>query len=407
MKKALVIHYHFPPLLGRGRFETIKHLPVFGWNLHVICASENVNYPKDYDLLQQIPDGVEVNRVGHRERSRVWQYAWSYFKLKFDFPDDYKTWYSLALKEAREILQKEKVDLIFSSSPPFTNAFVAKKLKREFNLPWVAEFRDPWVGNTYLNLSLEKTLIKPLRKWLKFRIKRAEREILESADKVNVVSPSHKKQLCELYQLGEDRIEVVTNGYNESDFTELKPYALYPDKLTILFMGGIYIGFREIILKLLKAVTEIDQDVEVVLMGRGAAGFQDINMPNLTRILYVQPKKALSFASRVDYSLLITLPTAKYNFPTGLFEYLRLGKPILALVPEDGDAAKVIREAKAGFILSYDEEEMKEQLRKIFARCRRGEFDDFHPDRDYVAQFERRKLTEKLAHLFDEAVGGK
>jgi glycosyltransferase involved in cell wall biosynthesis len=407
MKKALVIQYHFPPLLSRGSFESIKQLPAFGWNLLVICAAENVTYAKDYSLLELIPDGIEVHRVGYRERSRVWQYARSYLKLNFDFPDYYKTWYSPALKEAREILQKEKVDLIFSSSPSYTNAFIAKKLKKEFHLPWVSEFRDPWAGNAFLNLSLEKTLIKPLRKWLKFRIRRAEREILKLADKVNVVSWGHKQQLCELYRLGEDRIEVVTNGYNESDFTELKPYALYPDKLTIIFMGGIYIGFREIILKFLKAVSEVDKDAEVVIMGRGAAGFQDINMSNLTRILYVQPKKALSFASRVNLSLLITLPSAKYNFPTGLFEYLRLGKPILALVPEDGDAAKIIREAKAGFILSYDEEEMKEQLREIFERRRRGEFNDFHPDWDYVAQFERRKLTENLAHLFDEVARGK
>ena len=407
MKKALVIEYHFPPLLGRGRFESIKQLPAFGWNLLVICASENVRYAKDYSLLEPIPDGIEVHRIGHRERPAVWQYARRYVKLDFDFPDSYKTWYSPALKEGRKILAKEKVDLVFSSSPPYTNAFVAMKLKKEFNLPWVAEFRDPWAGSAYLNLSLEKTLMKPLRKWLKFRIRRTERQILESADKVDVVSWRHKQQLCELYGLEEDRIEVITNGYDESDFTKSKPYALYPDRLTVLFMGGIYIGYREIMLKFLKAVTETDKDVEVVVMGRGAAGFQDINVPNLTRILYVPPRKAFSFASRVEFFLLITLPSVKNTLPTGLFEYLRLGKPILALVPGDGDAAKIIGEAKAGFILSYDEEKMKEQLREIFERWRRREFDDFHPDWDYVAQFERRKLTENLAHLFDEVARGK
>ena len=407
MKRALVIQYQFPPLLGRGSFESIKQLPAFGWNLLVICASENVSYAKDYSLLELVPDGMEIHRVGHREWSRVWRYARSYLKLNFDFPDYYKTWYSPALKEAREILRKEKVDLIFSSSPSYTTAFLAMKLKKEFNLPWVAGLRDPWTGNAFLNISLEKTLMKPLRKWLKFRIRRAERKIIESADKINVVSWGHKQQLCELYQLGGDRIEVITNGYNESDFTELKPYALYHDKLTILFMGGIYVGFREIILKFLKAVNEVDKDVEVVLMGRGVAGLQDIKMPNLTCMLYVPPEKALSFASGVNFSLLVTLPLAKYNFPTALFENLRLGKPILALVPDDGDSARIIREAKAGFILPCDEGDMKKQLREIFKRWRRGEFDDFHPDWDYVAQFERRKLTQQLAQIFDEVARGK
>ena len=205
-----------------------------------------------------------------------------------------------------------------------------------------------------------------------------------------------------VHRLKEHRVEVITNDYNESDFSRLKPYALYPDKLTILFMGGIYVGFREIILRFLKAATEVEKDVEVVVMGRGAGEFQDLNMPNLTRILCVQPKKALSFASGVNFSLLATLPSAKYNFATGLFEYLHFGRPILALVPKDGDTATVIREAKAGFTLSYEE-----QLRGIFERWRGGEFDHFHPDWDYVAQFERRKLTEKLAHVFDEVARGK
>ena len=60
-------------------------------------------------------------------------------------------------------------------------------------------------------------------------------------------------------------------------------------------------------------------------------------------------------------------------------DYLRLGKPILALVPEDGDMARIIREARAGFILSYEPEEMKEQLKVIFEKWRRGEFEGFHP----------------------------
>ena len=55
----------------------------------------------------------------------------------------------------------------------------------------------------------------------------------------------------------------------------------------------------------------------------------------------MEPKNALSFASGVSFSLLVILPSAKYNFPTGLFEYLRLGKPVLALAPEDGEAMQM------------------------------------------------------------------
>lgn len=75
-----------------------------------------------------------------------------------------------------------------------------------------------------------------------------------------------------LYRLKEHRAEVITNDYNESDFSGLKPCALCPGKLTILFMGGIYVGFQEIILRFLKPATEVDKDVEVILMWGRAAG---------------------------------------------------------------------------------------------------------------------------------------
>ena len=382
-----------------------KLLPEFGWQPIVISAAESVRYGKDYSLLEQVPDDIEVHRVGHREPPKVWQYARSKLKIAYDFPDYYKSWYSPALREARKFLKKEKVDLIFNVSPSYTTAFIAMKLKKGFNIPWVAEFRDAWSGNDYLDFAYEDTLIKPLRKLQKLRIKRGERNILKAADKVNVVSWHHKQQLCELHGFKEERIRVVTNGYDESYFINLKPCALYPGRLTIVFLGGMYSGYQKIVLKFLQVVNEIDRDAEVAFIGRGAAGMQRMNMNNLTRIFHLPRRKALSFASGSDFLLLITLPSAKWHIPMKIYDYLHLGKPILAIVPEDGDSAKIVKEAKAGFILSYEQEKMKEQLKVIFEEWKKGKFKDFHPDWEYIAQFERRKLTRELARIFDEVSG--
>ena len=62
-----------------------------------------------------------------------------------------------------------------------------------------------------------------------------------------------------------------------------------------------------------------------------------------------------------------------------IYDYFRLGKPILALVPEDGDAARMVEEAKAGFVLPPERDRMKEQLSVIFDQWREGKFKDFHP----------------------------
>jgi glycosyltransferase involved in cell wall biosynthesis len=403
MKKLLLIQYFFAPLMRDWRGLTlVKLLPEFGWQPIVISAAESVSYGKDYSLLKEVPREVEVHRVGHREPSKLWQYAKSRLKINYDFPDYYKSWYTPALREARRILQRAKVDLLFSASPCYTAAFVAMKLKKEFNIPWVAELQDPWSGNDYGNRHYDATLIRPLRKLQKLRIRRGEREILEVADKVNVISWHHKQQLCELHGFGEEKIEVVTDGYNESDFTELKPHPLYPDKLTIVFFGGIYLGQQELALRFFEVVNEVDRDAEVVLMG-GVAEMEGVNTDNLTRIRFLTRKeRLLNFASGGDFFLLIALPSAKWHILGKIWDYLRLGKPILALVPEDGDAAKIVREAKAGSVLSYEPEKMKEQLKVIFDEWRKGKFKDFHPDWEYISQFERRNLIKKLAQVFDE-----
>jgi len=397
LKKVLLIYYFFPPLLGDWRgLALAKLLPEFGWQPIVVSAAESVKYAKDYSLLKEVPDNIEVHRVGHREPSGEWSYLSQKLKMRFIFPDIYRAWSSPALQESRKILRKEDIDLVFSSSPPYTAAFVAMKLRKEFNIPWVAEWQDLWSGNDFLNLSYDKTLIKPLRQLQKFCIRRSENNLLRAANKTIVVSWYHKQQVCSQYGLGDDNIELITIGYDEDVFKDLKVRYLYPDKLTITFLGSVYPEFLEPVMNFLKAVNEADAKAEIIFIGRGSPALQEINMPNLTRILHLDRGKALSFALGSDFLLLIMPPYAKW-IPSKIFEYLRLGKPILALVPEDSDPARIIREAHAGFILSHDSEEMKEQLTDIFNRCRQGKFQDFQPDLEYVAQFERRDLVKRIA----------
>ena len=404
MKKVLFICYHFPPILVGWRFaRLVRYLPKFGWQPIVISAAESVSYAKDYSLLKQVPKDTQVYRVGHREPSVEWEYVRRKFRINYVFPDYYKSWYSPALREARNILQREKVDLIFSSSPPYTSAFVAMKLKKEFNIPWVAEWRDLWSGNEFLNQSYERTIIKPLRSIQRSCIKKGERELFMKSDKTIVVAPHHRKQLSELQGVRAGDVEIITNGYDESNFKELKAYALYPNNLTITFLGSFYPQFREHILSFLETINELDKEAEVIFIGQGAAEMQGVDMPNLTKILHMSKEKALAFAAGSDFLFLVMPPSAKW-IPGKIFEYLRLGKPVLALVPQDGDVATIIQESKAGFILSHERGELKEQLLDIFDQWRGGKFKGFHPDWEYVAQFERRNLTRRLVDVFNKAI---
>ncbi len=407
MKKALCIYYFFPPLIsgwwiGLGR---IKHLPEFGWQPIVVSADpERITYPKDYSLLKRIPESIEVHRVGHWEPPKEWKYARQKLRLNFIFPDQYQRWYYPALQEARRILQREKVDLIYSVSAPYTCHFIAMKLKKEFNIPWVTEWGDPWTENHFLNIHYDNTLMPPLRQLQKLLFERAERGILQTADKSIVDCEPHRQQLYEAYKFLEEKIELITDsGFDEADFTGLKARTLYPGKLNIVFLGSVYPDFMEAIKTFLKAIDEIGKDAEVAFIGQGAAALQGLGMENLTCVLHLVREKALAFAAGSDFLLIVMPPYAKW-IPGKIWEYLRLGKPILGLVPEDGDPGKIIKQARGGFVLSYDLEEMKQQLKDIFAQWRKGKFKDFHPDWEYIAQFERWNLTKKLVAIFNKVV---
>ncbi len=405
MKKVLFVYYMFPPLIGgwRAIASFVRFLPEFGWQAIVLTAADSVSYGKDYTLLDEVPQDLEIHRVGHREVSAEWRYARnSKLKLNLDFPDSYRSWYAPALREARRILQHQDVRLVFSYAPPYTCHFVAMQLKREFGLPWVADSEDPWSGNEFLKSTYKATLLGPLRPLQNWRIRRAERNLLKNADRTIVVSWYHQRQLCALHGIGEDDLRVINNGYDELDFEGLSPHRLYPDRPTIVFLGSFYPEFREPFLRFLDVLKEVDEGAEVILVGQvGQSVAAALQGSNLTRISYVPKRKALSFCLAADFLLVIMPPSAKW-IPMKTYDYLRLGRPILALVPEDGDTARIIREGKAGFLVPFDPEPMKQQLQAVLARWREGEFREFKPDQEYVRQFERRNLAERIVQIFNE-----
>jgi len=406
MNKVLFITYMFPPLSGAGVWRNLKYakyLSNYGWKPIIISADESINYEKDYSLLKEIPEETNVFRISHKGRSRVWQYIRTNLKLDYDFPDTFKTWFLPAYKLAKEILLKEHIDLIYSSSAPFISHFVAMKLKQEFKIPWVADFRDPWTGNDFINQHYTEYLIKPLRKYLFSKIWQAEDSILNIANKIIVVTWKHKQQLYDQHEISSGKIKVITNGYNEEDFREINKISIYPNKIIIIYAGSIYTGYAELISDFLDLLYEIDPQIEVVFIGKGAFEIQKLHRLNLTCIANLPKEKFMAFSLGSDFSLLTTLPSAKWNIPGKTFDYLRLGKPILALVPEDGDAAKIIKETNTGFVLSYDRQKRKGQLENILKSWKEGRL-KYEPNWENITKYEVQNLTQEIVYTFNEII---
>ena len=411
MRNILIIDYFFPPLIADWRGVALaKLLPEFGWRPIIVSASETSGYQKDFALLQQVPPGTEVHRVSHPRPAKIRQNLRTRFRVGYDFPDSYRSWIEPAYREAKKILESNRIDLLYSISPTFTTALVAQRLKRESGLPWVADFLDGWAVNDFLHRSLDQSLIRPLARLMKTRIRWGEKSILNAVDKTIVISWHVKERLCELHRVPGDAIEVINDGYDESVHHGLAPAGLYPGKLVITFLGSHYTEFQKPITIFLRAVAEADPAAEVVFVGRCAAPLQEIankiQSRNVTCVMHLPREKSLSFGLGSSF-LFVVMPDYAKWIPTKTYDYLRLGRPILGLVPEDGDAARIIREAKAGFVLPFDPEKMKTALRRIFADWKAGKFREFEPDRKFIEQYERRHLIQRTVEILDQLAPSK
>ena len=100
----------------------------------------------------------------------------------------------------KRYLRNNPVDLIITTGPPHSVHLIGRSLKKIFtNLPWIADFRDPWTSVYYYKDLQTGKIADALHH-------RMEKSIIEKADMVLVVSNRMKQE----YQSFKHRsIEVI------------------------------------------------------------------------------------------------------------------------------------------------------------------------------------------------------
>jgi glycosyltransferase involved in cell wall biosynthesis len=431
MKNVLIVAYIFPPLAGSGVQRTLKfvnYLRSFGWKPIVVTTGQ-LNFPQiDFTLVDEIPKDIQVIRINGQD-SLTGDDIQNIIKIYDDLikdktilddyltlisggraalvPDNCISWANNVIKQIDTLIDINKIDMIYTTSGPYSDHIVGYYLKKKFNKPWVADFRDEWTNNAYSNVDKQSLLYK-----VHYGM---EETIVNFADAVIATTPLASYNYATIFDLPKEKVFTITNGYDEKDFEkiEMENLEIKHDKFTIIHNGLLYLirtpdTFLNAIHNLIQKGLIPREKIRVQFTGTKDDGkwekyISDLKLDDIVEFSgYLSHKESLKKAASADVLLLIVGPGEKNKsmYPGKIFEYLRLGKPIISLSPIGGVVDELIKKTNRGYNVDFhDISAIEEAIYELYNKWNNNKLLKLPINSD-IRQFERKELTRQLVSVF-------
>ena len=422
-KKLLIITYYWPPAGGPGVqrwLKFVKYLPEF--NIQpIVYIPENPTYPIiDNGLQSEVSDKAIIIKnkifepyglasffgksktkkissgiIPNQKKQSFLEKTLLWVRGNLFIPDARFLWVKPSVKYLKKYIEENNIDTIVTSGPPHSLHLIGLQLKKELNLKWFADFRDPWTTIGY-----HKSL--KLSSYAEKKHKALEKKVLNSADTIIVTSKTTK---IEFQALTSKPIEVITNGYDLEKVTK-QPL---DKKFTLAHIGSFLSERNPRILwkalqELVKESPNFKKDFQLKLIGAVSQEVLDtISEFKLTDYVlnlgYVSHQEALEHQRKSQVLLLIEINSndTKSIIPGKLFEYMVSERPIIAIGPEGSDFAEIITSTNTGVFFTYNE---KEKLKALLL-----EYYNLYSVQNLkvhavgLQQYSRQHLTEELSKL--------
>lgn len=427
MKKVLIITYYWPPSGGIAVHRCLKfakYLHEFGWE-PIIHTAESAEYPVlDEGNFKDIPKDCTVIRTkiwepfklfklitGKKKEERIHNVFLEedkptlahklgiWIRGNIFIPDARKFWIRPSVKRLTNFLIENPVDVLFTNGPPQTNHMIAYGVKKKMNIPWHADFQDPWTQVDYF----PQLMLNPIS----LNIHKAmERQVFNNADKVTICSYTWK---YDLESIGAKDVGVIVWGYDEDDFKNIS-VDLSP-KFTLSHYGSLGPDRNaktlwKVFSVLAKEYPDFSNDLEIELAGFiGHSILQEIELhglkKNLVLLNHLSRKETLERMCRSQVLLLIlnNMPNVNGRLPGKLFEYLASRRPTLVIGPEQSDASKIVHGVNAGYTCNFDDfDKTLKTVKDLYQKFKLGELINNQTD---ISQYTNRNLTKKLAGYLD------
>lgn len=365
MRKVLVVTSAYPETGGSRTERFLKYLQEFSYQPIVLTTGGSILNCKEEKGKSSAGNisvyrSFSIRRTPFRILRRYFKLneATEYLERLFFIPDLGITWVPDALVKGMRILRNEDIDLILSTSPPESTHFIGMLLSKFTGKKWVADFRDLWTQKKIVAYRPPTILHHMIATKL-------EKSFFLRADRVIAVTEEIRKIYLSSFEIDKENVAVVTNGYDPEDLESINTQAyLNRNLLNIGYMGSFdkrgfpwkkfLIALRELINVKPEAKVQVNIYGEV----SSTSVMHYVRKNGLTGYIKYYGRFSHSDAVRLTAEndlLLFLLYETDSSVGTAtlkLYSYLIMRKPIFAICPEGGAAARIIRETNTGKIVS-------------------------------------------------------
>ncbi|MEW6652317.1 MAG: glycosyltransferase [Bacteroidota bacterium] len=412
--------YYYPPMGLSGVQRTLKftkYMHKFNWQPTVITAGNAAYYAHDLSLLKEAEDaGVEIIRTGAFDVNsllgakyktvnmpkELLRKFFSKLSKTFFIPDNKNSWSKKAYKTAKEILLKEKFDIIYVSVPPYSQYLTAVNLKKEFDIPLFVDYRDLWYDNHYA------FYVTPYHR---YKHKKLEYNALHNTTKVVAINRRIKEKILLTYPfLDYEDVIILPHGFDPEDFTQTEVIKRTSGKMKLTYSGIFYENITpEFLLRAFKELSiekpQIASQIELEFIGHLREENKKLIMElNLSEFVkehgYLEHSEVVKYLVSTDvlWMMVGNIPNADTISTSKLFEYFGTRKPILGCVP-DGAARNALTEYGASFLTYPDYvKDIKDTLVEIYNLFKNKNLPV--PTENFVLKHDRLFLTEQLIREF-------
>ncbi|MFZ5585546.1 MAG: glycosyltransferase [Thermodesulfobacteriota bacterium] len=420
MRSLLFISYVFPPSGGAGvqrAVKFVKYLPAQGWRPVVVTPARPSVPLRDPGLLGELPPEVVVRRLvslepdapeGASTSGRAGGLS-ALGRLKalaggLLFPDRHVLWLPTALPGALAAARRHQAQAVLVTAPPFSAFLLGWAVSRLAGLPLVLDFRDDWSGFFSKGFAAQGGG----RLW-RALVRAAEGLCVGAAARVIGNTPEMTARLRRVHGGPAEKYVWIPNGYDPADFAFLRHAPAPPPagdgRLRLLYTGTVFGShpLDDLWAGFARLTPAERRRFVVTVVGRVVPGqVVDPGLEGLTvNLLPYEPHQAVVRRMAQADVLLLTLaglPGLDAMVPAKLFEYLAVGRPVLAIAPF-GAAAKIVEATGAGAVVAPGDPAA------LAARLRAWLADPPRPLGPPPRAFDRRLHTALLARALDQAAG--